>query len=239
METEDHSTPTSSIPTPAKTTMHNHDGPSNSRERSHPSSSSRPGHRGKSKKSKESKKSRQSKKARLNEPTNPGTDPASHAYTLQTDPLTTLPLELLGEILVRTRSTRDIITVALCSKHLRKTLTGSPAAFIWKRTRQVAVPDPLPDPPVSQRLSEHAYAVMVYGGGLCEVSHQLGPLDQAYDRHSAIDMKFCALFAGYDWWHQFCKVYTKEMYTSFALKLRICRSVSSCFWFMCNTKMKS
>lgn len=96
----------------------------------------------------------------------PTLDDSAHD-TKPTDPLTFLPLELLREILVGTRSTRDVLAVARCNKHLWKTLTGPPADFIWKGTRQVAVPQPLPDPP--SQLSETAYAAMVFDGGLCEI----------------------------------------------------------------------
>lgn len=84
------------------------------------------------------------------------------------DPLTSLPLELLGEILIHTRSTKDILRVTRCSKHFWKTLTAPSAAFIWKKARVIAFPIPMPDPP--SVLSEYAYASMVYGGGKCEVS---------------------------------------------------------------------
>lgn len=90
------------------------------------------------------------------------TDPSSR------DLLTSLPLELLGEILIYTRSTKDILLVARCCKHLLKTLTGPSAVFIWKKTRRIALPKPMPDPP--SVLSEYAYALMVYGDGKCEVS---------------------------------------------------------------------
>ena len=88
------------------------------------------------------------------------------------DPLTSLPLELFGDILIHTRSTKDILHVARCSKRLWKTLCASSAAFVWKKTRRVAVPEPMPDPP--SVLSECAYASMVFHGGKCEVSVAIG-----------------------------------------------------------------
>ncbi|KAF8628825.1 hypothetical protein AX15_003702 [Amanita polypyramis BW_CC] len=106
--------------------------------------------------------------------------------TTEANRLTTLPLELLGEILVKTRSTRDILTVARCNRYLWKTLAAPSAAFLWKKTRQIALPESMPDPP--SMLSEPAYASMMFDGGNCS----------------------------------FCGNYTREVYTSFALRLRLC-----------------
>lgn len=87
------------------------------------------------------------------------------------DPLTSLPLDLLGEVLILTRSTSDILSLSRCNKHLWKTLTAPSAAFIWKKTRKDAIPEPMPEPPST--LSEPTYASMVFDGGKCEVSETL------------------------------------------------------------------
>ncbi|KAK2464548.1 hypothetical protein APHAL10511_003406 [Amanita phalloides] len=118
---------------------------------------------------------------------NPSLDTATGPIFPKVDVLASLPLELLGEVLVNTRSTNEVLQVARCSKHLWKTLTSPSATFIWKRTREFANPQPMPDPPST--LSERAYASMVFSTGKCE----------------------------------FCKSYTKEMYASFSLRLRICK----------------
>jgi hypothetical protein len=87
------------------------------------------------------------------------------------DPLTSLPLDLLGEVLTLTCSTNDVLSLARCNRHLWKTLTSPSAAFIWKKTRKVAIPEPMPDPP--KTLPESTYASMVFDGGKCEVSETL------------------------------------------------------------------
>jgi hypothetical protein len=87
-----------------------------------------------------------------------------------------------------------------------KTLTTPSAAFIWKKTRKVAVPEPMPDPPST--LPESTYAAMVFDGGKCEVSETLS---------------FNPLFL---YGLQICGDYTKAMYSSFAVKFRVCHAVS-------------
>ena len=125
------------------------------------------------------------------------------------DPLASLPVELLGEILIYTRSTKDVLRVARCSKHLWKTLTEPSSAFIWKKTRRIALPKPMPNPP--SVLSEYAYALMVYGGGKCEVSGMT-------ISRSTVQLKL--------YFDQICLNYTNEMYFSFTFKFRVCRDVS-------------
>jgi len=123
------------------------------------------------------------------------------------DPLTSLPLDLLGEVLTLTCSTSDILSLARCNRHLWKTLTEPSAAFIWKKTRKVAIPEPMPDPPST--LPESTYASMVFDGGKCEVSETLLP---------TVQLKLYGL--------QICGNYTKEMYSSLAVKFRACLNVS-------------
>ncbi|PFH49895.1 hypothetical protein AMATHDRAFT_62303 [Amanita thiersii Skay4041] len=83
------------------------------------------------------------------------------------DLLMLMPLELLAEVLISTRSTKDILTVSRCSGYLYKTLCGPSGAFVWKKTRQATLPEPLPDPPAF--INEYQYAAFLFDGGKCEV----------------------------------------------------------------------
>lgn len=78
-----------------------------------------------------------------------------------------LPHELLAEILIYTRSPQTALAVARCSKFLCMTMTNSSSAYIWRKTRQAALP-PLPEP--FNAFTESAYASFLFDSGLCEVS---------------------------------------------------------------------
>lgn len=81
-----------------------------------------------------------------------------------------LPFELLAEILILSRSTRQVLAVARCSKYHCATLLHPSSEFIWKTVRRLACPEgpQLPDP--LPYLSEAAYAALVFDGGVCDVN---------------------------------------------------------------------
>ena len=93
---------------------------------------------------------------------------SSRLYT-DTNLLATLPLDLLADVLVFTRSTKDILAVARCSKHFCQLLSSSSrASFMWKRARRFCFPRPMPNPPGF--MTESSYAAFVFDAGDCEVS---------------------------------------------------------------------
>lgn len=109
------------------------------------------------------RKSRRSKKRASASSENVGRDDVFQ--TQGRDLFSTLPVEILTEILKQT-STEDVLAVARCSKRLCRFLVGNTNSdFIWKTVRRAAnLPEPTPN------LSEAAYAAFVYDGGPCEVS---------------------------------------------------------------------
>ena len=105
--------------------------------------------------------------------------------------LTSLPIEILAEVLLYTRSPPTVLAVSRTCSFLYRSLSRSPdAAFIWRGVRRT-FPVPLPDPPKVLKKSEADYVAFVFGGGVCEV----------------------------------CKQATREMYASFAARIRLCGSV--------------
>lgn len=89
--------------------------------------------------------------------------------TPKDDLLMLLPVEVITQILINTRSTRDILAVARCSRHLCALLVDPSNASIWSTARKVSAEfNPMPDPPSG--MPEPAYAALVFGGGKCEVS---------------------------------------------------------------------
>ncbi|PFH48013.1 hypothetical protein AMATHDRAFT_6189 [Amanita thiersii Skay4041] len=83
------------------------------------------------------------------------------------DWLTALPLELLAEILVETRSPKDVLSIARSCKYFYNVLSSPSGSFIWKRVRRSCVPRPMPSPP--EHLTEFGYASFVFDGGECEL----------------------------------------------------------------------
>jgi hypothetical protein len=84
--------------------------------------------------------------------------------------LTTLPFEILAEILLHTCSPPTVLAVARTSSFLYRSLAQNPAAsFIWRGVRSTCAPAPLPDPGDGWKKSEADYAAFVFGGGVCEV----------------------------------------------------------------------
>ncbi|KAF8637918.1 hypothetical protein AX17_002540 [Amanita inopinata Kibby_2008] len=106
--------------------------------------------------------------------------------TPKKDLLKLLPVELLTQVLIYSGSTRHILAVARCSKHLCQILVEPANAHIWRKTRRQHPICPMPDPP--KGLTEPAYAAFVFDGGKCDI----------------------------------CQGYTKEMYSSFAIRFRVC-----------------
>lgn len=107
-----------------------------------------------------SKRPRIRKKRRTNVNPLPIVDP-SRCY------ITTLPFELIAEVLIYTGSPKDVLAVARCCKYFCNTLLGSNSTFIWEKTRKICLPSPLPDPP--SLFTESSYAAFVFDGGICEV----------------------------------------------------------------------
>ena len=84
--------------------------------------------------------------------------------------LTSLPFEILAEILLHTCSPPTVLAVSRTSSFLYHSLALNPAAsFIWRGVRKTCVPVPLPDPGDGWKKSEADYAAFVFGGGVCEV----------------------------------------------------------------------
>ncbi|KAF5371587.1 hypothetical protein D9758_003510 [Tetrapyrgos nigripes] len=108
-----------------------------------------------------SKKQRKSNNKRTNNLINSSSDPISSLPGFRK-----LPVELLAEILLYTKSPRDVLAVARCSKYHCDTLMNAGNQYIWKYTRQHCKPAPLPDPP--KRFTEAAYAAFLFDEGVCE-----------------------------------------------------------------------
>ncbi|KAH7886960.1 hypothetical protein F5I97DRAFT_1807945 [Phlebopus sp. FC_14] len=84
--------------------------------------------------------------------------------------LTTLPLEILAEVLLHTHSPPTVLAVSRTSSYLFRTLVLNPAAsFIWRGVRKTCKPSPLPEPGDKWRGSEAQYAAFVFDAGVCEV----------------------------------------------------------------------
>ena len=112
--------------------------------------------------------------------------------------LTSLPIEILAEILLCTYSPPTVLAVSRTCSFLYRTLAQNDAAsFIWRGVRTTCKPIPLPDSGDLWMRSEADYAALVFGGGICEV----------------------------------CQKATRAMYVSFAVRVRLCNSVSAdpCF----------
>ncbi|KAF9265624.1 hypothetical protein L218DRAFT_1075713 [Marasmius fiardii PR-910] len=88
--------------------------------------------------------------------------------------LSKLPVELLAEILLYTKSPRDVLSVARSCKVLCYTLLHHSNQFIWRYCRMNCKPEPLPEPVA--RFTEAAYAAFVFDTSNCEVCAQPAPL---------------------------------------------------------------
>lgn len=81
---------------------------------------------------------------------------------------TTLPLELIAEILSYTPSPRDILAVARTCKHFCAVLVNNPASeFIWRHSRARFIYGPIPD--FSPNFTEASYAAFLFDTKICEV----------------------------------------------------------------------
>ncbi|KAF9010159.1 hypothetical protein BDQ17DRAFT_1347656 [Cyathus striatus] len=80
-----------------------------------------------------------------------------------------LPVELLAEILIYTRSPKDVLAVTRTSKSLWATLTNPNSNIIWRMVRKEAVV-PIPDP--LEIFSEVTYASFLFDSGRCEVCNE-------------------------------------------------------------------
>jgi len=98
--------------------------------------------------------------------------------------LTTLPIEILAEILLNTCSPPTVLAVSRTCSFLYRSLAQNPAAsFIWRGVRKTCAPVPLPDPGESWKKSEADYAAFVFSGGVCEVCRK--PTRAMYTSFSA------------------------------------------------------
>ncbi|KAF9225796.1 hypothetical protein BS17DRAFT_777704 [Gyrodon lividus] len=89
--------------------------------------------------------------------------------------LTTLPLELLAEILLHTHSPPTVLAVSRTSSYFHRTLAHPTVSFIWRGARKTCEPIPLPEPGDAWRGSEADYAAFVFDGGFCEVCKRKTP----------------------------------------------------------------
>ncbi|KAF8345305.1 hypothetical protein F5887DRAFT_951858 [Amanita rubescens] len=89
------------------------------------------------------------------------------------DLLMLLPAEIISQVLIHTRSTRDVLAVARCSKYLCVMLVDPSNATIWSSTRRntgQSLYRGMPDPPSG--MTEPAYAAFVFDGGKCEICRE-------------------------------------------------------------------
>jgi hypothetical protein len=80
--------------------------------------------------------------------------------------ISTIPLELLAEILLFTESPKDVLAFTRTSKFFCQLLVNPSQAFIWKGVRAL-YPVPPPDP--MSIFSEASYASFLFDGGDCSV----------------------------------------------------------------------
>ncbi|KAI8976707.1 hypothetical protein BD414DRAFT_555115 [Trametes punicea] len=110
---------------------------------------------------------RSSKRRRL-EHSDSGAVTTFDTNNVQRSCLTSLPLELLAEVLSYATSPRDVLALARTSKHFCSVLVNNPETeFIWRRARQNCEPAPVPDP--LPGLSEACYAALLFDHGKCEI----------------------------------------------------------------------
>ena len=100
--------------------------------------------------------------------------------------LTSLPFELIAEILLYSTSPADILSLSRTCKHFCATLVQNPVAtFIWKHVRAQTKP-PVPDP-TKLGLSEPQLANFIYGGGKCVVRAPL----PSHSSHTQLSRSRC------------------------------------------------
>ncbi|KAJ3920500.1 hypothetical protein F5877DRAFT_77072 [Lentinula edodes] len=78
-----------------------------------------------------------------------------------------LPLELLAEILLYTKSPKDILALTRCSKFFCRTLLHEANQYIWRYARQNCLRGRLPEP--CPRFTESSFAAFVFDAGPCEI----------------------------------------------------------------------
>ena len=123
---------------------------------------------------------------------------------------TTLPLELIAEILSYTPSPRDILAVARTCKHFCAVLVNNPASeFIWRHSRARFIYGPIPD--FSPNFTEASYAAFLFDTKICEVGQSAVLLGE---------------FRRAEMLLQVCKSKAKGAPLSVALRLVVCSNVS-------------
>ncbi|KAK0203836.1 hypothetical protein DFS33DRAFT_1274973 [Desarmillaria ectypa] len=80
--------------------------------------------------------------------------------------ITRLPFELIAEVLLYTRSPKDVLALARCNKFFCATLVSRSSDYIWRYTRNNCRPAPLPEP--LRIFTEASYAAFVFDEGKCE-----------------------------------------------------------------------
>ncbi|KAK0435136.1 hypothetical protein EV421DRAFT_1836777 [Armillaria borealis] len=80
--------------------------------------------------------------------------------------ITRLPFELIAEVLLYTRSPKDVLALARCNKFFCATLVSKSSDYIWRYTRNNCKPAPLPEP--LRIFTEVSYAAFVFDEGKCE-----------------------------------------------------------------------
>lgn len=125
---------------------------------------------------------------------NENVGPSATFSTVARISLTSLPLEILAEVLLYTCSPPTVLAVSRTCSFLYRTLALNPAAlFIWRAARNTCEPVRLPDLKGHWGKTEAQYAAFMFSGGICEVCHKA----------------------------------TRAMYVSFAVRIRLCGSVSA------------
>ncbi|KAJ4490134.1 hypothetical protein J3R30DRAFT_34975 [Lentinula aciculospora] len=78
-----------------------------------------------------------------------------------------LPVELLAEILLYTKSPKDVLALTRCSKSFCRTLLHEANQYIWRYARRNCLPEALPEP--CSRFTESSFAAFVFDNGPCEM----------------------------------------------------------------------
>ena len=113
----------------------------------------------------------EAKRTRLSQSPSPGSEGQELSASSPIPPkchLTSLPLELVAEVLSYVPSTRDVLAVTRTCKHFCNVLANNKATdFIWRQARARSPPQPIPDP--TPNFPEASYAAFLFDSKTCEV----------------------------------------------------------------------
>ncbi|KAJ3715143.1 hypothetical protein C8R42DRAFT_632509 [Lentinula raphanica] len=132
-----------------------------------------------------------------------------------------LPIELLAEILLYSKSPKDILALARCSKYFCKTLLHESNQFIWRYVRKHCILEPLPEP--CARFTESSFAALVFDDGPCEMCGKIVSVHKSF----AVRLRICSI----DCESRFDRLYsggsrTKETHKIFEIALPVLETPS-------------